>query len=73
MELTNKSNDSQEMIEYMLNKLSRMDATNADMMKLMLQIVKNQEVIMNAMGLNKQQNLNNSGTPTNDLPADFLK
>ena len=37
MESNNKSNDSQEMIEYMLNKLSRMDATNADMMKLMLQ------------------------------------
>ena len=73
MELNNESKDNKEMIEYMLNKISRMDATNADMMKLMLQIVKNQEVIMNAMGLNKQQNLNNSGTTTNDLPADFLK
>ena len=73
MESNNKSNDIEEMMDYMLKKVSRIEVSNTDIMKLMLQIVKNQEIIMNAMGLNKQQVINNENTTQNDLPGDYIK
>lgn len=65
----------QDGINFLASKISRIEVDNSDMMKLMVQILNNQQVIMKKLGIEDSLTSNNQlkEEKSSDLESYFIK